>query len=99
MTGFNCPGCGATRCLHSLVIGDIAQAFAYNPLLLLGLPFLSFAAILESYAAWTGQRLVNRRLPSSAILAIFWLLLAFGIARNIDIYPFTLLGPRALVLE
>src|SRR5262245_47866310 len=40
LTGLHCPGCGATRCLHALLHGDLAQAAAYNVLFLAALPFL-----------------------------------------------------------
>jgi Protein of unknown function (DUF2752) len=39
-TGFHCIGCGLTRALHALVHGDIAGAFAMNPLAMLTLPLL-----------------------------------------------------------
>lgn len=96
LTGLNCPGCGATRCLHVLCNGELAQAFAYNPLLTLALPFLLWGAFLESYAAWTGRTLFRYRLSRRIIFAIFWLLLVYWVARNIDIYPLTLLAPHEL---
>ena len=34
MTGWQCPGCGGTRALFSLLHGDVAASFAMNPLLL-----------------------------------------------------------------
>lgn len=29
--GFNCPSCGSTRCIISLMNGDFSSAFSYNP--------------------------------------------------------------------
>lgn len=34
LTGWQCPGCGSTRALYSLLHGDPVKAFAMNPLLL-----------------------------------------------------------------
>ena len=34
LTGFDCPGCGTSRALHSLANGRIIEAFSYNPILL-----------------------------------------------------------------
>jgi hypothetical protein len=34
LTGWQCPGCGSTRALYSLLHGDPAKAFSMNPLLL-----------------------------------------------------------------
>src|SRR5215210_4913991 len=33
LTGFSCPACGAQRAVHSLAHGDLAAAWAMNPLL------------------------------------------------------------------
>src|SRR5215813_7655671 len=45
LTGFLCPGCGATRGLHQLLHGHPLTAFELNPLLMIALPFLVFALI------------------------------------------------------
>lgn len=34
LTGWQCPGCGSTRALYSLLHGDPVKAFTMNPLLL-----------------------------------------------------------------
>src|SRR5688572_14934440 len=39
LLGIHCPGCGLTRTAHSLLNGRLAQAFAYNPLLVLLSPY------------------------------------------------------------
>ncbi len=96
LTGLHCPGCGATRCLHALAHGDVAQALAYNPLLVVALPFLSVGVFSGAYNVWTGRRLPLPRLPAWSIYAIFWLLLAYWVLRNVDAYPFTLLAPHTL---
>lgn len=31
LTGYDCPGCGSLRGLHSLLHGDFAAAWRYNP--------------------------------------------------------------------
>src|SRR5258708_136292 len=43
VTGLHCAGCGATRCVGALLHGDLEQAFAYNPLFLVLLPYIAFA--------------------------------------------------------
>jgi len=42
LTGLNCPGCGATRALHQLVHGHVGAAVGFNPLVIIGLPFLGW---------------------------------------------------------
>ena len=39
-TGLQCPGCGGTRALHALLHGDVAAAFALNPLLFVMIPVI-----------------------------------------------------------
>src|SRR5687767_5236276 len=42
-TGLDCPGCGGLRATHQLLHGKVREAFALNPLFVVGLPI---AAIL-----------------------------------------------------
>ena len=90
-TGLYCPGCGTTRALHALVHGDIATAFAMNPLLFVLAPLLG--AVL-----WhaSGRHLP---LPRAAVALLlgpwFWLALIGGywLLRNVPAWPFTMLAP------
>lgn len=57
LTGLQCPGCGATRALHSLLHGHVWQAFLFNPLLFLAAPFL-VAGLVAHYRGrpfWSGR--------------------------------------------
>jgi len=38
--GLYCPGCGVTRMLYSILKGQFYQAFRYNPLIFISLPFI-----------------------------------------------------------
>ena len=44
-TGLPCPTCGTTRLVESLFSGDIAQAFAWNPLIFVALAGLAAWAV------------------------------------------------------
>jgi len=96
VTGLHCAGCGATRCLHALVHGDLPQAVAYNPLFVGALPLLAVGVLQIGYGQWTGRRMPLPRLPAWSIYVIFWVLLAFWMLRNIPVYPWTLLAPHQL---
>jgi hypothetical protein len=93
LTGYYCPGCGSLRSLHSLAIGDLADAFARNPLLPLGLLALGWA-----WLSWTG-RLSGwwqiRPLPSSATFCgvLVVVFVGFAVLRNLPIEPLTALAP------
>jgi hypothetical protein len=96
LTGLHCPGCGATRCVGALLQGDIAQAFAYNPLFVLLLPFLAYAFGRGAYRSWTGKKAPGQAIPPIALKVLAFVLAAYFIARNIPVYPFDLLAPHQL---
>ena len=45
ITGLYCPGCGITRMLQAILQLNFYQAFRYNPLLFISLPFFIFFTI------------------------------------------------------
>ena len=87
LTGWNCPGCGATRAAHELVHGHIRAALHLNALFVLAIPglVLTWLWSRRTMAAWSSKPVV------------WWLLLGvvlvFGIGRNIPVVPFTWLAP------
>ena len=87
VTGLYCPGCGSTRCLHSLLNGDMAAALGYNPLTVLAMPVMAAGILLptEKRRKWACQ-------PATG-WTIFIVLIAFGLLRNLPAYPFSLLAP------
>ena len=93
LTGFACPGCGLTRGFHALLHGDIATALDYNALLpffglLLGFGFLSLV-----FFAARGRRMGLNLLHPNALWGFLFLLMIFGVTRNLPWYPFTVLFP------
>lgn len=82
ITGLHCPGCGSLRAVHCLLHGDLATAFAFNPLMVVAMPFAIWMLFNPAwvYRTW---------LPWTA----FSMLLAYGVARNIPFWPFWLLAP------
>jgi len=50
LTGLQCPGCGTTRALHHLLHGDVAGAFALNPMLFAVAPFVALATASRRFA-------------------------------------------------
>ncbi|WP_349985772.1 DUF2752 domain-containing protein [Stenotrophomonas sp. WHRI 8082] len=91
LTGLYCPGCGSTRCLYSLVHGDLAGAMAMNPLLVISLPFL---LLMLLNGAGVRMRVLD---PLIRMLAnpMMWLVLLLGYAvlRNLPWAPFMALAP------
>ena len=53
LTGLKCPGCGTARALHCLLHGEVAQAVAFNPILVLAFPLLVLLLLFPSLARST----------------------------------------------
>ncbi len=88
LTGFTCPGCGSTRGLHRLLHGDIVGAFEFNPLMVVALPFLLYALVRYTNAAWRGRPVQRHQLNVKYIWALFVVILSFWVFRNTTYYPF-----------
>lgn len=91
LTGLYCPGCGSTRALHALLHGEVVQALAMNPLLVVALPVL--AAMALNAAGWRpgGSEAVWRALSKPKLW--LWLLLGYAVLRNLPWPPFAWLAP------
>lgn len=100
LTGMHCPGCGLTRAVHSACNGRFEQAFAYNVLGVVILPYLGVATVRSLWSWMWGTPARPSRLPRgvnkwtpivlAVVLVLFWVL------RNIPYYPFTLLAPHEI---
>lgn len=93
-TGYHCPGCGMTRAVDATLHGRIAEAFAYNPVIMTLLPLVMLMIGVE-LVAWVRGRppLIRIRVTVKLAWCILGVVVLFGILRNIPAWPFTLLGP------
>lgn len=94
LTGFYCPGCGAGRASYALLHGRFAEAFCYNPLMVILLPLL-LLYIGARTLDWviTGEDHVDYKISIRFLVAVLVLALIYGVLRNIPVFPFTLLAP------
>ncbi|HVM62301.1 MAG TPA: DUF2752 domain-containing protein [Verrucomicrobiae bacterium] len=83
LTGLWCPGCGTTRALHQLLHGNVAAAFHFNALSMVILPVAGYLIVRGDVST----------LKPKWIWALLAVIVAFGVLRNIPVYPFTLLAP------
>lgn len=93
LTGLNCPGCGTLRGLHQLTHGHLLTALNHNALMVLSLPFLGYTLVSYALVATRGRGLSKPFVRPVFIKALFWIVIAFWILRNIPVYPLTLLSP------
>jgi len=85
LTGLHCPGCGSTRALHQLLHGNVAGAVRLNPLTVVAVAAWAAGGCWQPARQWAAK-------PWVAWL-IVTIVVAFGIVRNIPMYPFTWLAP------
>ncbi len=85
LTGLYCPGCGITRMLYSIVNLKFYQAFRYNPLLFIMLPFGIFFYI--DYLI-RKDKSIYKKIPSKFWYLVIIILIIYGILRNISEFSF-----------
>ena len=84
LTGFKCPGCGTQRALHALAHFDIAGVARYNVFLFFALPYLALLFFLQFFGGKElFPRLTQKIYSAKAIMAVFYLIMAYWITRNI----------------
>ena len=94
VTGLHCPGCGLTRMLKAICEFNFYQAFRYNMLLFILMPFFSFYFLNTIYCIITSQKdkMFYKKIPNIVIYILITVSLLFGILRNI----FPILAPTTL---
>jgi hypothetical protein len=97
LTGWYCPGCGSLRALHQLLHGNLQAAWAMNPLMIVSLPFVAYGLASHALLAVRGRGLPTFFLPAVWIRALCGLIVLYGIARNLPVYPLNLLAPGAML--
>ena len=84
LTGFQCAGCGSQRAAHQILNGNIVQAFQYNPLFVLSLPYVLLGFLFEIPVISKKYPKVQSRLFGyKAIYVILGIIISFWILRNI----------------
>ena len=95
-TGLHCMGCGLTRSAHSLLNGQVLQAFAYN---IAGPLLVGWAAFEAGRRGWAWLR--GRPDPGWWFRVDWtpWVMLVLGVymvLRNLPWWPFTVMAPHEL---
>lgn len=93
LTRLHCPGCGTLRALHQLLDGNLRTAFGLNPLMVSFLPLIAYGFLSGLVRVVSGRNVPGVFLPALWIRIILGVIILFWIARNIPVYPFSLLAP------
>lgn len=81
LTGYKCIGCGSQRAIHSLLHLDIAQAFKYNMLLVISIPYLGLLIYTEYYKK--NLKLYSLIHNYKVTIGYLFLILTWWVFRNI----------------
>ena len=83
ITGYQCPGCGVTRMLFSILHSHFEEAFHYNPLVFFYSPFIIAYYIYKNYLyIYQKKDQILNRIPNYCGVFVILLTLLFGILRN-----------------
>lgn len=93
VTGLACPGCGLTRGFHALFHSDILTAIDYNALIPVWAVIFGWVLISLTLTALRGRGLRMWPTYPKFLWGFMMVLVGFGIARNIPIWPLTILFP------
>lgn len=96
LTGLFCPGCGITRMLLELFKGNFYQAFRYNPLLFIMLPFLLFYLIDLIISKVKKKKPISSKIPNYLLYLLIIIFLLYGVLRNLDFFDY--LRPTKIIL-
>lgn len=84
ITHLYCPGCGTTRMLVAILTGDFYQAFRYNPLVFVLLPFAIIYLIDYLISKVKGRNSLLARTPNWVWVLVIIVLVIYGVMRNLS---------------
>jgi|GEM_PF-4298940 len=90
---FYCPACGGATALYNLARGNLALAWQYNQLFVLGLPFIVYGGLIVLRAVATGKLNKSVLFHPVFLWASLGVILLFAILRNIPLDAFACLRP------
>ena len=84
--GLYCPGCGVTRMCYALLKLDFYQAYRYNQLVFITLPFSITLILNYIYASIKNKEPWYKKIPLTIWCVIIGIMILYGILRNIFPY-------------
>lgn len=80
-----CPGCGITHMIFSLLQGDLVLAYHYHPVLLLTSPLILYLIIKMLHGYLFEKKVLWHRWENICIILLIIILIIFTIYRNLCI--------------
>jgi hypothetical protein len=82
-THLQCPGCGSTRALYSLLHGQVGDAIHFNAMFTIFFVFALCWGLMQYWSAIRDDRFVRVTLPPRLVGAVAVGVVAFGFIRNL----------------
>jgi len=85
LTGWQCPGCGSTKCVSALGAGELVSGFLYNPFLSTAIGISLFIALFGVVFPISANRALSRIVDRQkwVILSFLFVMGAFTVGRNL----------------
>lgn len=93
LTGLACPGCGLTRGAHAIFHGDVIAALDFNLLLPIWALIIGYVFVSLVLLAVRARGLPMWPSYPKFLWGFMITLVAFGVLRNIPVWPLTILFP------
>ena len=91
-----CPGCGAQRAIHYLLVGNVEAAIHSNILLVIFLPFLIAYYSVQTFNYFSFKQSIQISVvyKSWFIYSILILFICYWVARNVAVFGASVLAPH-----
>ena len=87
ITGYECAGCGVQRAFHELLHFRFLQAFKFNPLFFISIPFLLIYLIINFSNNQKLKDLVKRfMMGKTFVFIVFIIVFVFSLLKNTGFY-------------
>lgn len=78
-----CPGCGISHMLLSLLQGNYRKAFFYHPVIFVSLPFLTYLIVKMLYGYLFCKTIHWSQIENAGIILLIFVLILYTVYRNL----------------
>ena len=78
-----CPGCGISHMLVSLLQGNYRKAFFYHPVIFVSLPFLTYLIVKMLYGYLFCKTIHWSQIENAGIILLIFVLILYTVYRNL----------------
>ncbi len=93
-TGIYCPGCGSQRATHQLLQFNLFGVLQQNVLYFIGILVLGYHGTITILNIYFKKHIYNYIYHPKTPIIILVIIIIYWVARNIPVYPFTILAPN-----